>query len=193
MSLSTSPFPPIADYAFLSNCHTGALVAPDGSVDWLCVPAFDSPSAFGNVLDRGAGSFRLGPYGINVPTQRSYVPGTNVMTTTWHTPGGWLVVHDALTMARRTGPDLVTPHTRPPADADAEHVLVRVVECLDGWVEVELVCEPAFDYGRVPAAWSLATRTGTPPTRRAPGRSSGWRPTCPWGSRAAPCAGGTGS
>ena len=101
MSLSTSPFPPIADYAFLSNCHTGALVAPDGSVDWLCVPAFDSPSVFGNLLDRGAGSFRLGPYGINVPTQRSYVPGTNVMTTTWHTPGGWLLVHDALTMATR--------------------------------------------------------------------------------------------
>ena len=77
MSLS-SPFPPIADYAFLSNCHTGALVAPDGSVDWLCIPAFDSPSVFGNLLDREAGSFRFGPYGINVPTQRSYVPGTNV-------------------------------------------------------------------------------------------------------------------
>src|SRR5881398_558367 len=65
-----SPFPPIADYAFLSNCHTGALVAPDGAVDWLCVPRFDSPSIFCTLLDREAGSFRLGPYGINVPTTR---------------------------------------------------------------------------------------------------------------------------
>jgi GH15 family glucan-1,4-alpha-glucosidase len=155
VSASTSPFPPIADYAFLSNCHTGALVAPDGSVDWLCLPAFDAPSTFGNLLDRGAGSFRFGPYGINVPTARVYVPGTNVMTTTWHTPGGWLLVHDALTMGPRQGHDTVTPHTRPPADDDADHMLVRTVECLDGAVEVELVCEPAFDYGRAPAAWTM--------------------------------------
>ncbi|HMJ03718.1 MAG TPA: trehalase-like domain-containing protein, partial [Conexibacter sp.] len=56
-----SPFPPIADYAFLSDCHTGALLAPDGSVEWLCVPRFDAPSIFGALLDRGAGGFRLGP------------------------------------------------------------------------------------------------------------------------------------
>ena len=153
--MTSSPFPPIADYAFLSNCHTGALVAPDGSVDWLCLPSFDAPSVFGNLLDRGAGSFRFGPYGINQPTARTYVPGTNVMTTTWHTPAGWLLVHDALTMGPSHGPDKVTPHTRPPADDDAEHVLIRTVECLEGSVEIELVCEPAFDYGRVPAEWAM--------------------------------------
>ena len=86
-----SPFPPIADYAFLSNCHTAALVAPSGAIDWLCVPAFDAPSVFGSLLDRQAGSFRFGPFGIDHPTQRHYEPGTNLLVTTWKTPGGWLV------------------------------------------------------------------------------------------------------
>jgi alpha,alpha-trehalase len=150
-----SPFPPIADYAFLSDCHTGALVAADGAIDWLCVPRFDSPSVFGSLLDRGAGSFRFGPFGINHPTERVYDPGTNVLVTTWKTPSGWIVVRDALTMGPTRGEDTVTPHTRPPADDDAEHLLVRTVECLDGSVEIELVCEPAFDYARDEAHWSL--------------------------------------
>ena len=150
-----SPFPPIADYAFLSNCHTGALVAPDGAIDWLCVPRFDSPSVFGTLLDRGAGSFRLGPFGINHPADVGYEPGTNTLLTTWKTPTGWILVRDALTMGARRGEDLITPHTRPPADDDGDHMLVRTVLCLDGRVEVELVCEPVFDYGRVPAEWTL--------------------------------------
>jgi alpha,alpha-trehalase len=152
-----SPFTPIADYAFLSNCHTGALVAPDGAIDWLCAPSFDAPSMFGSLLDREAGFFRVGPFGIHHPAQRNYVPGTNVMETTWKTPAGWIVVRDALTMGPWDHEDAITPHTRPPADDDAEHMLVRTVECLEGSVEVELVCEPAFDYGRTPATWTLTS------------------------------------
>jgi GH15 family glucan-1,4-alpha-glucosidase len=150
-----SPFPPIADYAFLSDCHTGALVAPDGSIDWLCVPRFDAPSVFGMLLDRQAGSFRLGPFGINTPSARIYEPGTNTLLTTWKTPSGWAIVRDALTLGPRRGVDRVTPHTRPPTDEDADHLLVRLAMCLDGEVEIELTCEPVFDYGRVPAQWSV--------------------------------------
>ena len=117
-----SPFPPIADYAFLSNCHTGALVAPDGGIGWLCVPRFDSPSVFGTLLDRQGGYFRLAPFGIDHPTARVYEPGTNVLATTWKTPSGWVVVRDALTMGRREREDVITPHTRPPADDELRQV-----------------------------------------------------------------------
>jgi alpha,alpha-trehalase len=150
-----SPFPPIEDYAFLSDCHTGALVAPDGGVGWLCVPRFDAPSVFGTLLDREAGYFRIGPFGINVPNTRAYEPGTNILATTWNTGDGWLVVRDALTIGPRRGEDTITPHTRPPTDDDADHTLVRTAECIDGQVEVELVCEPVFDYGRTAASWTL--------------------------------------
>jgi GH15 family glucan-1,4-alpha-glucosidase len=151
-----SSFPPIKEYAFLSDCHTGALVAPDGTIEWLCVPRFDSPSIFGALLDRGAGGFRLGPYGVDVPVGRRYVPGTNVLETTWMTPTGWAVVREALCI----GPwhdveDKVTPHTRPPVDHDAAHQLVRTIECLQGRVMVEFICEPLFDYGKTPAQWSI--------------------------------------
>jgi GH15 family glucan-1,4-alpha-glucosidase len=154
-SLGSSPFPPIADYGFLSDCHTGALVAHDGGVDWLCVPRFDSPSVFGSLLDRQAGAFRFAPFGIHHPAARAYEPGTNVLVTTWKVPSGWVVVRDALTLGPWDKEDAITPHTRPPADDDAEHMLVRTVECVEGHVEVELVCEPVFDYGRAPAEWTL--------------------------------------
>ena len=151
-----SPFTPIANYGFLSNCHTGALVAPDGTVDWLCVPRFDAPSVFGALLDRGAGGFRFAPFGINVPSDRIYEPGTNSLVTSWKTSTGWVVVREALTMGPRRGEDTVTPHTRPPSDEDADHALVRTAKCIDGTVEIDLVCEPVFDYGRIPGEWTLS-------------------------------------
>jgi len=148
-------FPPIADYAFLSDCHTGALVGPDGAVDWLSIPRFDSPSVFTALLDRSAGQFRVGPYGVYVPLARRYLPGTNVLETTWMTRSGWLVVRDALAVGPwREGAD-TGPQTRPPTDQAAQQTLVRIVECVQGQIELEVVCEPMFDYGREPASWEL--------------------------------------
>jgi alpha,alpha-trehalase len=149
-----SPFPPIADYGFLSDCHTGALVASDGSIEWMCLPHFDSPSVFAAMLDRGAGSFRVGPYGTYVPVGRRYLPGTNVIETTWMTPQGWLRVVDALTVSDWHDADRNTSHTRPPTDFDADHLLVRLVECIQGQVQVEMMCEPMLDFGSTAAKWS---------------------------------------
>jgi GH15 family glucan-1,4-alpha-glucosidase len=150
-----APFPPIADYAFLSDCHTGALVALDGAVEWLCLPRFDSPSLFGALLDRSAGGFRVAPYGMTVPAGRRYLPGTNVLETTWMTPTGWVVVHDALTIGDWHENVEGTSHTRPPTDHEADHLLVRTIECVQGEVPVELICAPKFAYGRTAATWSM--------------------------------------
>jgi GH15 family glucan-1,4-alpha-glucosidase len=152
-----SPFPPIADYGFLSDCHTGALVASDGSIEWMCLPHFDSPSVFGALLDRSAGSWRVGPYGLYVPAGRRYIPGTNVIETTWMTPQGWLRVIDALTVGPWHDNKHGSSHTRPPTDYDGEHLLVRVIECIQGEVPVEIVCEPMLDYGSSPARWTVVS------------------------------------
>src|SRR5271157_2966310 len=98
-----SMFPPIADYGFLSNCEQSCLVAPDGSVEWLCLPRPDSPSVFGALLDRTAGQFRFGPTSAQVPHPRRYARGTRVLETTCHTPPGWLVFNALLVMG---GPDV---------------------------------------------------------------------------------------
>lgn len=149
-----SPFPPIADYGFLSDCEATALVASSGNVEWLCLPRPDGPSVFGAVLDRAAGGFRLAPADVEVPAGRRYLPGTMVLETTWQTRTGWLVVRDALVIgpwyserARLQG------WRRPPRDSEAEGVLLRTVKCVTGSVEVRLECEPVFDYGRRDATW----------------------------------------
>ncbi|MGO4105123.1 glycoside hydrolase family 15 protein [Leifsonia sp. YAF41] len=147
-------FPPIADYAFLSDCEVSTLIAPDGSVEWLCLPRPDAPSVFGALLDRSAGSFRFGPTNTLVPQQRRYLPGTNIVETTWHTPTGWMKVEDLLVLGpveekRREG------YRRSPGDAIAQHTLLRIATCLDGRVELGVSCLPLFDYGREPGVWKF--------------------------------------
>ncbi len=150
-----SPFSPIADYAFLSDCHTTALVAPSGAVEWMCLPRLDSPSVFGALLDRDAGTFRFGPSDIMVPAGRRYIPGTMVLETTWMTRTGWVVVSDALLMGPWHHEHVhESSHRRPPDDWDAEHVLLRIATCVQGTVEMNMLCEPAFGYGRYSPEWS---------------------------------------
>src|SRR5271170_495120 len=152
--LGGSPFPPIAEYGFLSDCETTALVAPGGAIEWLCLPRIDSPSVFGAILDRDAGSFRLGPAGVNVPAARRYLPGTMVVETSWGTGSGWIIVRDALLIGGwHHEDDRSGTHRRAPTDYDADHVLLRTIRCVNGQVEIVMDCEPVFNYGTKQVHW----------------------------------------
>src|ERR671936_2951573 len=152
-----SPFPPIADYAFLSDCEVNCLIAPSGRIVWICLPRTDGPSVFAALLDRAAGSFRFGPTAVEVPAGRRYLPGTLVLETTWRTRTGWMIVRDAMCIGpwyhsqRRSG-----TYRRPPSDYEAEHILLRTARCIVGQVELSLDCQPVFDYGKTGAKWEYA-------------------------------------
>ncbi|GFG51618.1 trehalase-like domain-containing protein [Mycolicibacterium agri] len=155
LEMDQSHFPPIEDYAFLFDCETTALIAPDGAVEWQCLPRMDSRSVFGAILDRDAGRFRIGPAGVDVPSARRYIPGTMVVETSWWTPGGWLVVADALLIGPWHHEDERSmTHRRAPTDYDAAHVLLRLLRCVNGQVQVDMDCTRGFDYGRLPPRWS---------------------------------------
>jgi GH15 family glucan-1,4-alpha-glucosidase len=152
VSAAENRFPPIGSYGFLSDCHTSALVSYDGSVEWLCLPRFDSPSAFAALLDRGAGHFRLKPRGVVVPISRRYEPGTLVIETTWVTDTGWVVVHDALTIGEWVSSG--GGRGRPDTEHESDHSLLRTMTCIDGEVEMEMECVPRFAYGAEEARWA---------------------------------------
>src|SRR4051794_5019070 len=125
-------YAPIADYAVIGNKRSAALVALDGSVDWLCLPAYDSASVFGALLDpQAAGAWTLQP-SIPFQASRRYLEGTNVLETTFATESGTVRVLDAMTRGA----------TRP-IDWDE---LTRRVECTDGEVPMRWRVEPRFDF-----------------------------------------------
>ena len=158
IALGGSPFPPIAEYAFLSDCETTALVAPSGNVEWLCLPRMDSPSVFASILDRDAGGFRLGPTDTRVPAGRRYLPGTMIVETTWGTRTGWVIARDLLLIGPWHHEDERShTHRRSPTDYDADHVLLRTLRCVNGSVEINMECNPVFDYGRVYPRWEYTT------------------------------------
>ncbi len=144
-------FPPIGSYGFLSDCHTSALLSYAGVVEWLCLPRFDSPSVFAALLDRGAGHFGLKPKGVSVPIGQRYEPGTLVIETTWVTDTGWVVVHDALTIAEWVADD---KRGRPHSRHESDRSLLRTMTCIDGEVEMEMECLPRFAYGSEAPRWS---------------------------------------
>jgi alpha,alpha-trehalase len=133
-------YPPISAYALLSDCHSAALVSPDGSVDWCCFERFDARPVFGRLLDwtRG-GHFRICP-NQDYRSSRRYLPGTNVLETRFETDGAVLLLTDCLAVHD-------TPAAQEGQPIEPYRQLIRLVRCEAGEVEVSFEFEPRFDYG----------------------------------------------
>jgi alpha,alpha-trehalase len=131
---------PIAEYGMLSNCNSAAHVSTAGSVDWLCLPRYDSPAIFARLLGPDAGHWSIRPAG-EFETERCYVPGTLVLETTFTTDSGVVKLTDAMPFLEgQRGHDL---------GLDCPHELVRLVEGVSGTVELELELAPRPEYGLV--------------------------------------------
>ncbi len=128
----------INDYAFLSDCQSAALVSRGGSIDWFCVPRFDSPTIFGRLLDADAGHWLVCPRG-KFSSRRQYIEGTLVLRNVYTTGSGVVEVVDALALA----PTAHGHHI----GKDAPHILLRSVRGLSGRVEMEMDFKPRFEYG----------------------------------------------
>ena len=134
---------PLDDLALIGDLHTAALVSTTGSIDWLCVPRFDSPACFAALLhDESAGHWRLAPDADDAKVERAYLDDTLILRTRWTTADGTVQVTD-----------LMPPRTQ-------EATLVRMVEGLSGRVAMTSLLRLRFDYGRV-RPWVRASDGGS--------------------------------
>jgi GH15 family glucan-1,4-alpha-glucosidase len=135
---------PINDYAIIGNSRSAALVGSNGSIDWLCLPRFDSPSLFAAVLDpQHGGRFQIRPRDVR-RVHRRYVEESVVLETHFETASGEALLTDFVPVAAE-------PEKR--HQLWPEYEIIRHIECTGGEVEIELMCDPRFDYARrVPKA-----------------------------------------
>lgn len=137
----TPPYPPISDYALISDCHSAALVSRDGSVDWCCFHRFDARPAFARLLDWARGGyFRVAPQAAYAVT-RQYWPGTMVLETRFRLDHGSIVLVDCLPMRPESDPAVAE-------EVHPYHQLIRWLRCEAGEVPVRFEFSPRFDFGR---------------------------------------------
>src|SRR3954470_6715741 len=133
-------FTPIGEYGLLADCNSAALVSRDGSIDWLCLPRYDSDAIFARILDPDGGHWSIRPVG-EYRVERRYVPGSLVIETTFTTAAGVVRLRDAMAFASgQRGHDL---------GYDAPHEVLRAVEGVSGSVELVMELVPRPEYGLV--------------------------------------------
>jgi len=129
---------PIEHHGVIGDLYTAALVGMDGTIDWLCLPDFDSPSVFASILDSGRGGFfRITATSEGVRRKQMYLPDSNVLVTRFLTPDG---VGEIV--------DFMPVHEGPSRKKPEEHQLIRIVRGVRGCLPFRMECRPAFDYAR---------------------------------------------
>jgi len=132
------PYPPIENHGLIGDLHTVALVGINGSIDWLCLPRFDSPSVFAAILDEGRGGhFQITPGADGLRHRQYYWPETNVLVTRFLSPDGVGQITDFMPVGLSE-------------EATARHQVIRRVQTVRGRLRYRMDCRPAFDYGRAP-------------------------------------------
>jgi GH15 family glucan-1,4-alpha-glucosidase len=129
-------YQPIENYGIIGDLHSVALVSMDGSIDWLCLPHFDSPSVFAAILDdEKGGCFKIAPTSGGVTRKQLYWPDTNILVTRFFTPDGVAEIIDYMPIDA-------------PSNGHGRHQLIRRVEVVRGEIAFRMECSPAFDYAR---------------------------------------------
>lgn len=142
-------FPDIGDYAPIGDCRSIALVDRSGSIEWLCLPHFSCPSIFGAALDRRAGHFSVRP-AVSCRVTRAYLPGSNVLQTSFDCEGGTLLLRDCL----------VVPNAASQGELEPQHELLRELHCTRGEVPVDVSFAPRPQYGRCTPRFSRRGELG---------------------------------
>ena len=135
------PYPPISDYALIGDCHTAALIARDGSVDWFCPRRFDASAVFCRLLDAERGGYLQTAPTADYSVERHYEHETNVLESTFAVDDGRMRVTDLMPIYKRKSDRLGY-------DVGASHRFLRRIQCVDGHVEVQVEFKPTFNFGR---------------------------------------------
>ncbi|WP_338251904.1 glycoside hydrolase family 15 protein [Dictyobacter halimunensis] len=145
--LSNKTYQPIEDYGVIGDLHTVALVGKNGAIDWCCIPSFDAPSVFGALLDvNKGGTFRISPafdQTTSMGRRQMYLPETNILITRFLTADGVGEITDFMPIKQ-------------PGSKVLQHHIIREVKVVRGSLPFEMVCTPAFNYGRDPHTRSLS-------------------------------------
>jgi len=159
IDITTRKYQPINSYGVIGDCRSVVLVAPDGSVDWGCLPDFDSPAMFCRLLDaEHGGYFQIAPTESTIPGLQSYLPESNVLQTRFTSIAGEVVLTDFMPVETLSAMRFQEMHdTSKPGGEDARYSLVRIVECIRGQMPITMILKATPQYAAASSATQLVS------------------------------------